>query len=284
MHVTPNKDFILNCSGKLVDFSVPQVMGVVNVNTDSFYKASRRVSLDAILQYVEEALLFGCNLIDIGVMSSKPGSEIIDPEVEINMFKAVLPSLQQEFPEILISIDTLHAATAAFCLEGGASFINDISGGTYDEQMFATVAKYQVPIILMHMRGLPKTMQENPMYDNVTMDVLSFFAKQIHTATDCGVKDIVIDPGFGFGKTVDHNFTLLRDLASFSIFDRPILVGFSRKSMISKVLQTNAENSLNGTSVLNTLALTQGAKILRVHDIKEAKECIMLYQTMQKHD
>ncbi|MEZ4911727.1 MAG: dihydropteroate synthase [Saprospiraceae bacterium] len=274
----------MNCRGTLVDFSSPEVMGVINVNTDSFYKASRRVSLDAIFQYVEEAQLLGCNLIDIGVMSSKPGSEIIDSEVEIDAFKAVLPSLMREFPEILISIDTLHADTAAFCLEGGASIINDISGGNFDSHMFATVASYDAPIILMHMQGVPKTMQENPQYDNVTMDVLAFFARQIHQAEVHGIKDIIIDPGFGFGKAVEHNYALLRDLSSFSIFDRPMLVGFSRKSMVSKVLHTNAENSLNGTSILNTLALTKGAKILRVHDIKEAKECIVLYQTMQKQD
>ncbi len=273
----------LNCNGHLLDLSAPIVMGVINVTPDSFFKGSRFTGEDAILAQAERILTEGGSILDIGGMSSRPGAEIISEEEELKRVLPALKSIIKRFSEALISIDTIRSGVAKTCVTEGACIINDISAGKFDPLMFETIAELQnVPYILMHMKGdTPDSMQKNAIYDDIAVEILDFFIEKIGILRGLGVKDIVIDPGFGFGKTIDHNFTLLQKLHVFKILEVPILAGLSRKSMIWKTLHITPEEALNGTSVLNLIALQQGAKILRVHDVKEAVQTIRLFEKLK---
>jgi dihydropteroate synthase len=271
-----NRKVTLNCKGKLVDLSSPTVMAILNVTPDSFYGNSRISNVDEALKTTEKFINEGATFIDVGAYSSRPGATDISVNEELNRSIPIVQAIAKEFPETLISIDTFRAKVAEECITAGAHLINDISGGSLDNTMFNTVAKLDVPYIMMHMKGTPQTMQIEPKYDDVTLEVITYFTEKIAALKKLGVKDLIIDPGFGFAKTIEHNYELLQKLASLNIFDLPILVGFSRKSMITKVLDIKNEDALNGTSVLNTIALQKGASILRVHDVKAASECIKL--------
>jgi len=266
----------LNIKGKLIDLSCPKVMGILNITPDSFYSNSRTKSIDEALTKAAQFLHEGATFIDIGGYSSRPGANDISTSEEVDRLVPVVESLVKAFPEAIISIDTFRAKVAAETISAGAHIINDIAAGDMDEQMFETVAKLQVPYMMMHMKGTPKNMQQNPVYDNVLLEVIDYLAKKVAVLKALHVHDVIIDPGFGFGKTIEHNYELLNQLEAFKIFKLPILVGFSRKGMIYKTLGTSAAEALNGTSVLNTIALQKGAGILRVHDVKEAVECVKL--------
>lgn len=263
---------VLNCRGKVFDLRKPVIMGIVNLTPDSFFDGGNLVTVKDVLNHVETLLNNGADMIDIGGQSSRPGSKRIDANDEWQRLEPSLTSIRRHFPEVIVSIDTYHATIAERAVEAGASMINDISGGEMDEEMFPTVARLQVPYILMHMKGTPETMQTNPHYTDVVAEVMEFFAARINQLRDMGMKDIIIDPGFGFGKTNENNFQLLKNLRYFEALNCPILVGMSRKSMVTKVLNTEAALALNGTTVLNTIALINGASILRVHDASEAAE------------
>lgn len=269
--------YTINCRGRLLDTSTPLVMGVINVNEDSFYAESRALSTELVIEKATQMLHKGASILDIGAMSSRPGATIIDVETEIQRLIPVIQALVHKFPEVIISIDTMHSSVAKVCVESGAAMINDISAGNYDAQMMQTVADLGVPYVMMHMQGLPSDMQLNPRYDEVVMDILKYFVKKVHLAKSLGIKDIIIDPGFGFGKSIDHNYELMGSLEQFLMFDCPVLVGISRKSMIHKLLNIEASEALNGSTALHMFALQKGAKILRVHDVKEAMECVKIY-------
>lgn len=268
----------INCRGELIDLDTPRVMGIINTTPNSFYSQSRLQEQDAILRQVEQFLNEGATFIDIGGHSTKPGADWVPEDEELDRTVPVIEAIVQRFPEARVSIDTFRSRVAQQCVEAGAALVNDVSGGNLDEQMFETVARLQVPYILMHMQGTPKTMQQNPTYEDVTREIIQELSAKIEDLRLRHVPDLVIDPGFGFGKTLDHNFQLLRQLSVFRNLGLPILVGLSRKSMIKKALGVPPEEGLNGTTVLNTLALEQGASILRVHDVKPAAEAIMLWQ------
>ncbi len=270
----------INCRGRLLDLSTPIVMGVINVNEDSFYADSRSLDADVVLEKASKMLSEGASILDLGAMSSRPGATIIDEETEVNRLIPVIRTLLNEFSDVIISIDTMHSTVAKACVEQGASIINDISAGNYDAKMMETVANLNVPYVMMHMQGLPSDMQLNPSYDDVVMDILKYFVTKVHQAKSLGIKDIILDPGFGFGKTLDHNYEMMKSLEQFLIFEYPVLVGISRKSMINKLLNIKAADALNGTTVLHMFALQKGAKILRVHDVNEAVECIKIYQKL----
>jgi dihydropteroate synthase len=270
----------LNCNGQLIDLSDPIIMGVLNVTPDSFFDGGNYEDAKALLQQVEKMILEGAAIIDIGGMSSRPGAEIINVEEELNRVIPIIKKIKEHFSEIIISIDTVRSEVARQSVFVGASIINDISAGSIDDEMFKTVAELNVPYILMHMQGKPDNMQENPDYQDVTKNVLDFFIKKVSELRALGVKDIILDPGFGFGKTIVHNYQLLQKFAIFKILDLPLLAGVSRKSMIYKTLNSTPQEALNGTTVLNTFALERGAKILRVHDVKEAKETITLWKQL----
>lgn len=266
----------LNIKGKLIDLSSPKVMGILNITPDSFYSNSRTKSIDEALTKTAQFLDEGAAFIDIGGYSSRPGAKDISTSEEVDRLVPVVESLVKAFPEAVISIDTFRAKVAEETISAGAHIINDIAAGDMDEQMFETVAKLQVPYMMMHMQGTPQNMQQNPVYTNVLLEVIDCLAKKVAALKALHVHDVIIDPGFGFGKTIEHNYELLKQLEAFKIFKLPILVGFSRKGMIYKTLGTSAAEALNGTSVLNTIALQKGAGILRVHDVKEAVECVKL--------
>ncbi|MGO4878823.1 dihydropteroate synthase [Pedobacter psychrotolerans] len=266
----------INIKGKLVDLSSPKVMAILNVTPDSFYSSSRTKSVDDALTKTEAFLKEGATFIDIGGYSSRPGAIDIPETEESDRLIPVIESLVKEFPEVVISVDTFRAKVAEETIHAGAQIINDISAGDLDQHMFKTVARLQVPYIMMHMQGTPQNMHQNPTYQNVALDVIDHMAQKIAALKALHIHDIIIDPGFGFGKTIEHNYELLQNLDAFKIFKLPVLVGFSRKGMIYKALQTTAAEALNGTTVLNTIALQKGAGILRVHDVKEAMECIEL--------
>ena len=279
-----NRKVTLNCKGKLVDLSSPTVMAILNVTPDSFYGNSRISNIDEALKATEKFINEGATFIDVGAYSSRPGAIDISVDEELNRSVPIIKAITKEFPETIISIDTFRAKVAEECIAAGAHVINDISGGSLDNAMFETVAKLNVPYIMMHMKGTPETMQIEPKYEDVTLEVINYFTEKIVALRKLGVKDIIIDPGFGFAKTIEHNYELLNKLSSLSIFDLPILVGFSRKSMITKVLGIKNDDALNGTSVLNTIALQKGAAILRVHDVKAAVECIKLSEKVRLCD
>ncbi|QXU41994.1 dihydropteroate synthase [Pedobacter sp. D749] len=270
----------LNIKGRLIDLSSPKVMGILNITPDSFYDNSRTKSIDEALIKAARFLYEGATFIDIGGYSSRPGAKDISINEEIDRVVPVVESLVKTFPEAVISIDTFRAKVAQETISAGAHIINDIAAGDMDEQMFETVAKLQVPYMMMHMQGTPQNMHQNPVYNNVLLEVIDYLAKKVAALKALRVHDIIIDPGFGFGKTTEHNYELLRQMEAFKIFKLPILVGFSRKGMIYKTLGTSAAEALNGTSVLNTIALQKGAGILRVHDVKEAVECVRLVERL----
>lgn len=270
----------INCRGRLLDLDTPIVMGVINVNEDSFYADSRALSTELVLEKATQMLHEGASILDLGAMSSRPGAKIIDAETEIQRLIPVINALVHKFPDVIISIDTMYSSVAKACVTHGASIINDISAGNYDTKMMETVADLGTPYVMMHMQGLPSDMQLNPSYDEVVLDILKYFVKKVHHARSIGIKGIIIDPGFGFGKTLDHNYELMRSLEQFLIFDCPVLVGISRKSMINKLLNIKATDALNGSTAMHMYALQKGAKILRVHDVKEAIECVKIYSKL----
>jgi dihydropteroate synthase len=257
-------------------------MGIINSTPDSFYTASRFSGTDEIVARCEKMIREGADIIDIGGQSTRPGSTVVDAEEELKRVIGGIAAIRKNFPEAFISVDTYYAVVAKEAVAAGASIINDISGGSIDKDLVPTVASLGVPYVLMHMQGKPGTMQENPHYENVTTEVLDFFIQHIASLHSAGIKDIIIDPGFGFGKTIRHNFELLRNLAVFNIAGCPLLAGISRKSTIYKTLGITVEEALNGSTVLNTVALMNGANILRVHDVKEAKEAVRLVNAL--HD
>ncbi len=274
--------YTLNCKGRLLVIEQPIVMGILNVTPDSFYSGSRLQSKEAVLQKAGQMILEGATVLDIGGQSTRPNSTRISTEEELERVLPVIKSIKDKFPTVFISIDTYNASVATEAVAAGADMVNDISAGTMDAEMIATVAALNVPFIAMHMQGTPSTMQQNPAYINVATEVVDYFIKKTEQLKQAGIKDILIDPGFGFGKTIEHNFQLLKQLEVFSIFHLPLLAGLSRKSTIYKTLGISSEEALNGTTVLNTIALTKGATILRVHDVKEAKEAITLFTAMQE--
>ncbi len=257
-------------------FDKPVIMGIINITPDSFYSGSRQQTVGDALVQAEKMLQEGAAILDIGGQSTRPGSEQAGETAEAERVLPVLEALQKAYPQALLSIDTFYASVAEAAVRAGAHIINDISGGTMDEGMFAMAARLKVPYICMHMKGTPATMQQHAVYDDVTKEVLEFFIQRIAMAKQAGIDDIIVDPGFGFAKTPAHNFTLLRSLGLFGILGKPVLAGISRKSTVYKTLGITAEEALNGTTVLNTLALLNGAHILRVHDVKEAREATLL--------
>lgn len=272
----------INCRGRLLDLSLPVVMGILNLTPDSFFDGGKFSSTDAALGQVEKMLNEGAAIIDIGGMSSRPGAVLISEEEELSRVLPAVEAIIKQFPHAIISVDTFRASVAKQSVAAGASIINDIYAGLFDEKMFETVALLGTPYIMMHMQGNPSSMQKAPTYDDVTREVLDFFIPKIGQLRLLGVKDIVIDPGFGFGKTLEHNYQLLNNLHIFRITDLPILAGVSRKSMICKVLGVKPEQALNGTTALHMVALQQGARLLRVHDVKEAVETIKLWQQLEQ--
>ena len=268
--------FTLNCNGRLWVVDKPLVMGIINVTPDSFYEGSRQQTVDGILQQAEKMINDGADILDIGGQSTRPGSSLVGAEEELERVISGIEGIHQKFPEIFISVDTYFSLVAKEAVAAGASMVNDISAGSIDQNMIAAVAALHVPYVLMHMQGSPQTMQQSPQYENVTREVLDFFIGKIAELQKAGIQDIIIDPGFGFGKTIAHNFELLRHLSVFKIIDHPLLLGISRKSTIYKTLGITASEALNGTTVLNTIGLMNGASIIRVHDVKEAKESIKL--------
>lgn len=271
---------LINCQGKLIDLAFPKVMGILNLTPNSFYDGGKYENEPAILKQVEQMLAEGADFIDIGAYSSKPNAEFVSTKEELNRLIPVVKAIVKQFPQILISIDTFRSEVAKQAIETGATLINDISAGNLDAKMMETVANLQVPYIMMHMKGTPQTMMDLTNYEDVVKEVLFYFSEKIALARSFGINDIIVDPGFGFAKTVEQNYEILQKLALFSILELPILVGISRKSMIYKPLQTSADKALNGTTALNMMALTKGAKILRVHDVKEAVECVHLFSLM----
>jgi dihydropteroate synthase len=268
--------FTLNCKGRLLVVDKPLVMGIINATPDSFYEGSRQQTVDAILQQAEKMIQDGADILDIGGQSTRPGSTIVGAEEELKRVIGAIEAIHQHFPETFISVDTYFSLVAKEAVNAGASIINDISAGSMDANMIATVATLQVPYVLMHMQGTPQTMQQSPKYENVTREVLDFFITKNDELKKAGINDVIIDPGFGFGKTIAHNFELLRNLAVFKMIDHPLLLGISRKSTIYKTLDIKPTEALNGTTVLNTIGLMNGAAIIRVHDVKEARETIKL--------
>ncbi len=274
--------FTLNCKGKILTTEKPLVMGIINVTPDSFYKGHLNEGTEAILALAQKMISEGADILDIGGQSSRPGSERISAMEELERVIPVIKLIRQQHKDIVLSIDTYYSLVAENAVKEGVAIVNDISAGEMDKQMIATVASLQVPYICTHMKGTPDNMQENISYSDVVKEVLDFFIKKTDECKRAGISDIIIDPGFGFGKTAGHNFQLLKELSVFKMLDKPILAGLSRKSTIYKTLNITAEEALNGTTVLNTLALNNGAGILRVHDVKEAREAVTLFNAYKK--
>ena len=270
----------INCKGQLIDLASPKVMGILNVTPNSFFDGGKYKTESVILSQVGKMLTDGATFIDVGAYSSKPSAEFVSEKEELNRIVPVVNLILEKFPDCLISIDTFRSEVAKVCLENGAAIINDISAGNLDDKMLETIAKYNVPYIMMHMRGTPQTMQTMTNYDNIVKEMLFYFSERVAKARSYGINDLIIDPGFGFAKTLEQNYEVLQKLELFEMLELPLLAGFSRKSMIYKTLHSTAEEALNGTSVLNTIALTKGAKILRVHDVKEAMECVTLFNKL----
>ena len=270
--------YTLNCKGKLLSLEKPVVMGILNATPDSFYKGYLNNSQEEILKLVEKMQDDGARIIDIGGQSTRPGSQRISAAEETDRVVPLIEILHKHFAETIFSIDSYHSSVATASVQAGASMVNDISAGTMDENMIPAVAALKVPYICMHINGTPETMQQQPFYQDLLKDVLDFFIAKTEECRLAGIHDVVIDPGFGFGKTIAHNFTLLKNLSVFKMLNRPILAGLSRKSTIYKTLGVTVDEALNGTTVLNTIALMNGANILRVHDVKEAVEAIELLE------
>jgi len=272
----------INCAGRLVDLSTPKIMGILNVTPDSFYDGGVHNSDKKILKHVEKMLNDGAAFIDIGAYSSRPNGINIDENEELNRVVPALELVNNTFPNTIISIDTFRSKVAEACLNSGASIINDISAGEMDKKMMKIVGKYKVPYIMMHMKGNPQNMISRTNYDDMLKEIIKYFSKKINQALSYKINDMIIDPGFGFAKDLRQNYNLLSSMDLLKILDKPIMVGISRKSMIYKSLKTSAKESLNGTTVLNTVSLIKGASILRVHDVKEASECIKLISALNK--
>ncbi|APA00687.1 dihydropteroate synthase [Flavobacterium commune] len=270
----------INCKGQLIDLSQPKVMGILNITPNSFFDGGKYSSEEEIIAKVEKMLAEGATFIDIGAYSSKPSAEYVSEEEELNRIVPVVQLLVKHFPEILISIDTFRSEVARACIENGAAMINDISAGNLDDKMLEIIAQYNVPYIMMHMRGTPQNMQSMTEYEDIVKEVLLYFSEKISQARSLGINDLIVDPGFGFAKTITQNYEVMRKLELFHILELPILIGISRKSMIHKTLEITADEALNGTTVLNTIALTKGAQILRVHDVAAAVECVKLFEKL----
>jgi len=271
----------LNCKGTLIDLTVPKVMGIINATPDSFYDGGKTAALKEILKQAERMLNEGASFLDIGGYSSRPGADAVSETEEL---ARVLPAIEvviREFPETLISVDSFRSKVAKSAVEMGAAIVNDISGGTRDLDMLSTVSNLKVPFIAMHMRGTPQTMSKLTDYNNVTRDVMKYFSERLASARAAGINDIIADPGFGFAKTREQSFELLNNLELFKHLEVPYLIGVSRKSLIYRTLETTADNALNGTTALHAIALLKGASILRVHDVKEAVECVKLLQALE---
>lgn len=271
------KRMTINCKGQLIDLTIPKIMGILNVTPNSFFDGGKYKNESEILSRVEKMSSEGATFIDVGAYSSKPSAEFVSEQEEISRIIPVLNLILKHFPETILSIDTFRAEVAKASIESGAAIINDISAGHLDEKMLETVAKYSVPYIMMHMKGTPQTMQTLTQYNDIVKEMLFYFSERIAKARSFGINDLIMDPGFGFAKTVEQNYEVFQKLDLFNLLELPMLIGISRKSMIYKTLNSNAEEALNGTTVLNTIALTKGAKILRVHDVKEAMECVTLF-------
>lgn len=271
----------INCKGNLIDLSTPKVMGVLNLTPDSFYDGGKYKSESEILKKVEKMIFDGATFIDMGAYSSRPGATNISEEEELKRITPIVELVLNTFPEVLISIDTFRSKVGAKCIEIGASIINDISAGKLDEEILDIVAQYQVPYIMMHMKGNPQNMKQMTNYDDLLRDILHYFSERVQVAKTKKINDIIIDPGFGFAKNIQQNYRLLANFNLLKTFDLPILAGLSRKSMIYKTLKTTPQEALNGTTALNMLALNSGASILRVHDVKEALECITLFKELE---
>lgn len=274
--------FTLNCKGQLLVIEQPVVMGILNPTPDSFYAGSRVQSIDRLLSRAEEMMNAGAAILDIGGQSTRPNSKIISEEEERQRVLPAIERIHQVFPRQVLSVDTFYASVAQDAVAAGASMVNDVSAGTLDKKLLPAVAQLGVPYVLMHMQGRPQTMQQNPHYNNVTLDVFDSLSFRLKALQQAGINDVVVDPGFGFGKTIAHNFQLLRDLRFFQQLGKPLMVGLSRKGTVYKTLGTTAEQALNGTTVLHTMALLNGATILRAHDVREAAEAIKLYLAYQK--
>ncbi len=273
--------YSLNINGRLLNLSEPQVMGILNVTPDSFYSGSRKQTEDEIEARVKQIIGEGASIIDIGAYSSRPNADDVSPSEEMERLRKGLTVIQRVAPDAIVSVDTFRADVAKMCVEEyGVGIVNDISGGMLDKDMFTTVAKLGIPYILMHMQGTPQNMQQNPHYDDVVKEVFMYFAEKVQRLRDLGVKDIILDPGYGFGKTVEHNYELMNHQEELLEFELPLLVGISRKSMIYKALGITADEALNGTSVLNTISLLKGANILRVHDVATCVEVVNLIQKL----
>ena len=271
----------ISCKGKLIDLTTPKIMGILNLTPDSFYDGSLYNNTDLALAQTEKMLHEGATFIDVGGASSKPGAVEVSADEELARVLPVIDKIHIKFPDTLISIDTYRSDVAKQAVAAGAAMVNDISGGNLDAKMLKTVGVLGVPYVAMHMQGTPQNMQDNPSYDTILTDIRSFFAAKIDAAHKAGIHDIIIDPGFGFGKTLEHNYSLLKNISSIQMDGIPMLIGVSRKSMIYKLLQIEAADALNGTTVLNAVALQQGAQILRVHDVKEAHQAVQLIEKLK---
>lgn len=274
--------FTLNCKGKILNLESPAVMGIINVTPDSFFEGHLLLPEAALLGLAEKMILDGADILDIGGQSTRPGSKRLTAEVELTRVIPVIKRIRAAFPNIIISADTYHSEVAVAAVSEGANMINDIGAGEMDSNMISTVARLGVPYVCMHMKGTPEHMQSHAQYDDVVKEMLDFFIAKTNECLQAGIHDVIIDPGFGFGKTIQQNFKILQQLPVFSVLEKPILVGLSRKSTIYKTLKVDPKDALNGTTVLNTLALLNGASILRVHDVKEAKEAIVLMNEYKK--
>ncbi|CAN5130416.1 dihydropteroate synthase [soil metagenome] len=274
--------FTLNCNGRLLLIDQPVIMGIINVTPDSFYKQSRLTSEKEILHTAEKMLNEGAEILDIGGQSTRPGSSRISADEELKRIIPAIQSIMHQFTDAFISIDTYYSSVAKEAVAAGACIVNDISAGKMDNEMVSTVAGLNVPYIIMHMKGTPENMQDQAVYNDLSKEVLDYFIERISVCKNSGIKDVIIDPGFGFAKTIAHNLHLLKHLATFKMLDKPILAGLSRKSTVYKTLGISAEEAINGTTVLNSMALINGANILRVHDVKEAKEAIKLLHAYQQ--
>ncbi len=274
--------FTINCKGKILSLADPLVMGIINATPDSFYQGHLKGGIDAMVSMAEQMIADGADVLDIGGQSTRPGSERITVDEELARVLPLIEGIIKKIPSAIISIDTYYSAVAKAGVAMGASIVNDISAGNMDEAMIETVASLQVPYVCMHMKGEPATMQQEAVYEDVVKEVLDFFISKIEVCSRAGIKDIIIDPGFGFAKTIEQNFCLLRSLSVLSITAKPILAGLSRKSTVYKTLGTTAEQALNGTTVVNTMALMNGASILRVHDVKAAKEAVTIFSAYKK--
>ncbi|WP_055097978.1 dihydropteroate synthase [Flavobacterium aquidurense] len=271
---------LMNCKGQLIDLSIPKVMGILNVTPNSFFDGGKYKNESEIISQVDKMLSEGAAFIDIGAYSSKPSAEFVSEQEEIVRIVPAIELILKHFPKALLSIDTFRAEVAKASIESGAAIINDIAAGELDDKMFDVIAHYNVPYIMMHMRGNPQTMQSLTQYEDIVKEMLFYFSEKVNKARSLGINDLILDPGFGFAKTTDQNYEVMQKMELFNLLELPVLAGISRKSMIYKTLNITPQEALNATTFLNTIALTKGAKILRVHDVKEAVECVTLFQKM----